>query len=205
MQRTRRTLVALLALAPAPRWVTVLAGEVVTVPEQRLVLSNFEGDQESVAPGGRWRGFSDRVMGGVSDAAFSRSNVAGKGCIRLTGRVTRDSGGGFIQMALDLGTREADFDASGYAGVEFLVYGNDEDYNVHIRTADCGWYDESYRATFRAEPRWQRLRLSWSDFKGNGVSVPLNAAHLQRIAWLGWMREFNADLALAEVALYRQG
>jgi hypothetical protein len=142
-------------------------------------------------------------MGGVSDAAFDRATVAGRRCVRLSGRVTRDSGGGFIQMALDLGTRGADFDASAYAGIEFLVHGNDEDYNVHIRTADCGWYDESYRATFRAESRWQRLRLAWSDFTANGVSVPLDPAHLQRIAFLGWMREFTADLALAEIALYR--
>lgn len=156
-------------------------------------------------PGGRWRGFSDRVMGGVSDAEFSRATVAGRGCVRLSGRVTRDSGGGFIQMALDLGTRGADFDASGYAGVEILVHGNAEDYNVHVRTADCGWYDQSYRATFTAEAVWQRLRIAWSDFQANGVSVPLNVQHLQRIALLGWMRDFTADLALAEIALYRQG
>lgn len=205
MKRTRRTLVAMLALAPAARWPTALAAEAAAVPEQRLILSNFEGEGEVLVAGSRWRGFSDRVMGGVSDAAFSRAIVAGKTCIRLTGRVTRDSGGGFIQMALDLGTRGAGFDASAYAGLEFLVHGNDEDYNVHIRTADCGWYDDSYRATFRAEPRWQRLRLAWGDFKGNGVSVPLDAGHLQRIAWLGWMREFTADLALAEVALYLRG
>jgi hypothetical protein len=32
--------------------------------------------------------------------------------------------------------------------------------------------------------------------------MPLNPAKIQRIALLGWMREFTADLALAEVALY---
>lgn len=169
----------------------------------RLVLSNFEAVQEFVVPAGRWRGFSDRVMGGVSDAELNRATVEGRGCIRLSGRVTRDKGGGFIQMALDLGTRGADLDASAYTGVEFLVHGNDEDYNVHIRTADCGWYDQSYRATFRAGPRWQRLRFAWADFTANGVQVPLDPSHLQRIALLGWMREFTADLALAEVALYR--
>jgi len=168
----------------------------------RLVLSSFEAGQESLVLNARWRGFSDRVMGGVSDATFVRATVDGKDCIRLSGRVTRDSGGGFIQMALDLGSRGADFDASAYTGVEVLVHGNSEDYNVHVRTADCGWYDQSYRATFRAEPRWQRVRIPWTGFTPSGVSVPLNAAKIQRIALLGWMREFTADLALAEVALY---
>jgi hypothetical protein len=172
---------------------------------QRLVLSCFGECQEILAPNARWRGFSDRVMGGVSDATFRRDVVAGRDCIRLAGRVTRDSGGGFIQMALDLATRNADFDASAYAGVEFLVHGNDEDYNCHVRTADCGWYDQSYRTTFRVLPRWQSIRLPWSVFVPNDLSVPLNPRKIQRIALLGWMREFTADIALAEVALYPAG
>lgn len=170
----------------------------------RLLLSSFEGDTAFVVPGGRWRGFSDRVMGGVSDATFGPAIVAGRSCFRLAGRVTRDRGGGFIQMALDLGPRGAGFDAAAYDGVDILVHGNDEDYNMHVRTADCGWYEESYRCTFRAGPRWQRLRFAWMDFRPNGLTAPLDTAHLQRIALLGWMRDFNADLALAEIALYRQ-
>ena len=167
-----------------------------------LVLSNFEGPESIVAPGAQWRGFSDRVMGGVSDAQFGTAEVAGKHCIRLTGHVTRDSGGGFVQMALDLGSRLKPFDGSAYAGVEVLVHGNDEDYNCHVRTADCGWYDQSYRATVHVAPRWQRIRFAWSDFRPNGALPPLDPARLQRIALLGWMREFQADIALAEMSLY---
>jgi hypothetical protein len=202
MNRRRRVLVSCAGLAPFGPWLHAFATEENPVTDDRLVLSSFLAGQEVMAPNARWRGFSDRVMGGVSDAAFGRATVAGKQCIRLSGRVTRDSGGGFIQMALDLATRSSNFDASGYNGVEFLVHGNDEDYNVHVRTADCGWYDQSYRATFRAEPRWQVVRLAWTDFRPNDLAVPLDPARIQRIALLGWMREFTADLALAEVALY---
>ena len=209
MNSSRRTFVATMALAsgaPAGPWLAAGAQELPVMSplmsKSRLVLSNFEAEQAVILPSARWRGFSDRVMGGVSDAEFAKATVGGKRCIRLTGRVTRDSGGGFIQMALDLGSRGADFDGSAYTGVEFLVYGNDEDYNVHVRTADCGWYDDSYRATVRVASRWQPLRIPWTGFTPNGVSVPLNPARLQRIALLGWMREFTADVALAEAALY---
>jgi hypothetical protein len=105
-------------------------------------------------------------------------------------------------MALELAPRGAAFDASAFAGLELLVYGNDEDYNVHLKTADCGWHSESYRTTFRALPRWQRLRLPWSAFRPNEIETPLDPGRLQRIALLGWMREFTVDLALAEGALY---
>jgi hypothetical protein len=202
MNPRRRLLVTLAGLAPAYPALRALAAGEAPVAEQRLVLSSFEDGREFLASNARWRGFSDRVMGGVSDATFGRATVAGKSCIRLAGRVTRDSGGGFIQMALDLATRDRDFDASAYAGVEFLVHGNDEDYNCHVRTADCGWYDQSYRATFRVAPRWQTIRLPWTGFTPNDLKVPLNPAKIQRIALLGWMREFTADIALAEMALY---
>lgn len=171
--------------------------------EGLLVLSRFDVEPEYLIPGARWRGFTDRVMGGVSDAAFERAEVGGRRGLRMTGRVTRDNGGGFVQMALDLDARRGHLDAAAFAGVELQVFGNDERYNVHLRTPDCGWFDQSYRATFEAPARWERVRLPWSAFAPNDLSVPLDTARLQRIALLGWMREFRADVTLASLALYR--
>ncbi len=168
--------------------------------ESKLVLSNFVNGY--MHPGAGWRGFSDRVMGGISNADLQAAAVDGKNCIRLTGNVTRESNGGFIQMAMYFGRSYDELDGSGYKGIELLVYGNNEDYNLHVRTSDCGWYDQSYRTTFFAEPRWQRMRFPWESFTGNSIDEPLDNARLQRIAILGWMREFQADVALAEIALY---
>jgi len=167
---------------------------------EKLVLSDFGNGY--LLPGSGWRGFSDRVMGGVSNARLTSATVDSKSCIRLSGNVTRERNGGFVQMAMYFGNRDAELDGTGYDGIELLVYGNNENYNVHLRTADCGWYDESYRTTFFAEPRWQRLRFPWESFKGNGISEPLDPSSLNRIAVLGWMREFQADVSLAEISLY---
>jgi hypothetical protein len=166
----------------------------------KLMLSSFTNGY--MLPGAGWRGFSDRVMGGISNAELDSATIAGKNCIRLTGNVTRESNGGFIQMALYFGPDYDEFDGSAYQGIELLVYGNNEDYNLHVRTSDCGWHDESYRMTFYAEPAWQRIRIPWEAFEANNVDAPINSAHLQRIAILGWMREFEADVALAEISLY---
>ena len=167
-----------------------------------LVLSDFSADQPYVLEGAGWRGFSDRVMGGISDASMNSDTVAGINCARLTGTVTRESNGGFIQMALYFGTDEAELDGSAYSGIELEVFGNNEDYNVHLRTADCGWYDESYRYTFFAKPEWQSVRIPFSEFEANSVKSPLDSARINRIAVLGWMREFRADIALARISLY---
>ncbi|MDJ0926637.1 MAG: CIA30 family protein [Gammaproteobacteria bacterium] len=175
------------------------AGQRETTATERLVLSDFTGEEPFTIDGARWRGFTDRVMGGVSDAKFEQTEVAGKRCARMSGRVTRDYGGGFAQMALYL--RQGS-DVSAYRGIELLVHGNDEDYNVHLRTPDCGWHSQSYRTTFRAESTWQTVRLPWVAFRPNDLRAPLDTTNLRRIGLLGWMRDFEADLALAEIALY---
>ena len=204
MNTYRRTLIA---AAGAGTFAPLLKGWADDAPQSgkieqssNLIMSSFTSGY--VMPGATWRGFSDRVMGGISNAELDSANIAGKNCIRLSGNVTRESNGGFIQMALYFGQDNAEFDGSDYKGVELLVYGNNEDYNLHVRTSDCGWHDESYRMTFFAKPEWQRIRIPWDSFKANQVTAPLDSARLQRIAILGWMREFEADISLAEIALY---
>lgn len=169
----------------------------------RLVIDDCRGTSPQTVLGTRWMGFSDRVMGGVSTCRLVRDVVGGRPCIRLRGQVTRDHGGGFVQMALGFASAGEAFDASAYRGIELLVHGNDERYNVHIRTTDVLWYEQSYRLTFTAPSSWHRLRLAWADFVPHGLRTPLNTAGLVRIGLLGWMREFEVDLALGEIALYR--
>jgi len=172
------------------------------VTDSRLVLSDFDVQPEQFAPGVRWSGFTDRVMGGVSDATLVQATIAGRRCIRLAGRVTRDRGGGFIQAALDLAPRGGVLDGSAWRGIELDLFGNDEDYNVHLRTPDCRWYDHSYRHTVHAVREWRRIRIPWEGFAPNGLDAPLATARLQRVALLGWMRDFEADVALSSIALY---
>ncbi len=167
--------------------------------DDTLVISDFSPQEPVLYPGASWRGFTDQVMGGVSNAEFDSTEIDGRRCARMTGRVTRDNGGGFVQMALYFNPTA---DLSAWNGIELLVHGNDEDYNMHIRTADCGWHDQSYRATFRALPRWQTIRLPWDKFAPNGLTAPLDTSRLQRFGLLGWMRDFQADLAVGRVSLY---
>ena len=205
MDIKRRSLVLGAGLLAFPGWWRLMAAETTeraAGEPGRLVLSDFTAPRPWYIEGASWRGFSDRVMGGISDAAFGQDTIAGKTCVRMTGNVTRENNGGFIQMAMYFGNNDAELDGSDYDGIELHVHGNNEDYNLHVRTADCGWYDQSYRASFFAKQEWQTIRISWGEFKPNGVKAPLDTARINRIAILGWMREFKADIGLAEIALY---
>jgi len=210
MQTTRRMILTMAGLtplysiasghrneAPAPSQAT--SKPVSPATDDTLLISDFSPQEPVLYPGASWRGFTDRVMGGVSNAEFDSAEIDGRRCARMTGRVTRDNGGGFVQMALYFNPTA---DLSDWAGVELLVHGNDEDYNMHIRTADCGWHDQSYRATFRATPRWQTIRLPWAMFEANGLTAPRDTTGIQRFGLLGWMRDFQADLAVGRVSLY---
>ena len=201
MNTTRRSLIAMAGLAPLYSLAGPPGSEAdLEFDRKRLVLTDFTREDPFVIDGAGWRGFTDRVMGGVSDAEFERSEIAGRLCMRMTGDVTRDNGGGFVQMAMYFNGAS---DVSDYRGIELLVYGNDEDYNVHVRTSDCAWHNQSYRATIHAKSEWQTVRLPWSAFEPNDLSTPLDASRVRRVGLLGWMRDFEADFAVGQVALWR--
>ena len=198
MDIKRREVLAMIPLAMTP---TLANAAPRTAPEM-TIIDDFTGSSAPTSVPGVWSGFTDRVMGGVSDATFREDVIDGTACIRLQGRVTRDQGGGFVQMARSFGSYRDVFDASSYRGLELTVFGNNEVYNIHLRTSDVRWYDQSYRTSFFAPPSWQTFRFPWSTFIPNSIDKELNLNGLQRIGLLGWMREFQADLALSKISFY---
>ena len=75
-----------LALSPKVAQVVMLSES-----PYNLVLDNFDDDESAKTVAGRWSGFSDRVMGGVSNSAFQYDEIEGVNCIRLRGNVTSNS------------------------------------------------------------------------------------------------------------------
>jgi hypothetical protein len=154
------------------------------------------------ARGTAWRLVSDRVMGGVSDGRLVPATLDGRPCLRLTGSVSLENDGGFLQASLDLDP-SGTLDARGYAGIELEVRGNGEGYNVHLRTADTRIVWQSYRAGFVAADRWQTLRLPFATFQPYRIEVRLDLRRLKRMGLVAIGRKFAADLCFGRVALYR--
>lgn len=152
--------------------------------------------------GTRWRGISDRVMGGLSTQQVSLDTLAGKPCVRLTGEVRLDNNGGFVQLVLEL-AQEGLFDASGFAGLHLVVYGNGEHYNVHLRTSDLRLPWQSYRQSFVAPAAWTAVRLPFAEFEAYRTELPLALSRLKRLGIVAIGRPYQADLCIAKVSLYR--
>ncbi|MGK0173150.1 MAG: hypothetical protein ACI9W2_004897 [Gammaproteobacteria bacterium] len=180
----------------------IYPGPMVMAKEGALLIDDFERADNRSALGTPWRGVSDRVMGGISDMAVSRETLDRKRCLRLTGTVSLENRGGFIQMALDLAQQGGTLDASAFSGLVILVKGNGERYSVHLRTPDAVRPWQSYRSEFTAGPQWTEVRLPFSEFQPHQLDSPLDTLRLSRLGIVAVGRAFAADVALARIALY---
>lgn len=144
-----------------------------------------------------WEYVADTVMGGVSQGSATPQVVEGRDAIRLQGEVSLDNNGGFVQVAFEL-----DVDASGAKGIAFDVFGNNEQYDIRLRTTQLSRPWQSFRTTFAATPEWTTIALPFTEFEPNKTDATFNASELRRIGFLAYGRAFTADLAITNVRLY---
>ena len=163
-----------------------------------MLVDDFRRSDFVSALGTRWRG----VSGGVSEQSLNYDIIEHRHCLRLTGDVHLENNGGFVQMSLDLCPPDGVLDASDFTGIALTVYGNDQEYSLHLRTRDNVKPWQSYRAPFMAARRWQEFHLPFAGFRAHRLEKPLDLATLRRIGLVAIGRAFKADLAVAELCLY---
>jgi hypothetical protein len=161
------------------------------------IIDDLRRDPPLSTIGTRWQLFTDRVMGGLSNGTMDRGTVAGRPAIRMRGEVRLENSGGFVQIALDLAIDGKAIDASAWRGVELDVFGNDEEYNIHLRTEDLTRPWQSYRQSFRADPRWRTVQFQFQDFMPYRTDTALDRRRLRRIGLVAIGRTFSADLFVA--------
>jgi hypothetical protein len=139
-------------------------------------------------------------MGGVSRGALSFEEVAGRDAARLTGRVSLENNGGFLQMAADFagGGR---YDASGYSGLALEVLGNGEAYDIRLRTDALSRPWQSFRTSFVAPGDWQWVHVPFGTFEPHKTDAAFDPARLRRIGLVAVGRAFEVDLAVSRVRL----
>jgi hypothetical protein len=167
------------------------------------VPSNVIDDLSRTPPfatiGNEWQIVTDQVMGGISGGTLAREIVGGRPAIRMTGQVSLDNNGGFIQIGLDLAPEGQAVDASPWTGIELDVLGNGEEYNLHLRTLELTRPWQSYRQSFYAAMAWQTVQLNFCRFTPHRTDVPLDLGQLRRVSVVAIGRAFSADLALGGI------
>ena len=168
-----------------------------------VLIDDFSSEQGTSAMGTEWRLFTDRVMGGVSDATSVLETIEGRRCLRLRGRVSLKNNGGFIQVALPLAQRGRPFDASEFKGVRVWVLGNGKNYHIHLRTAQTRLPWQYFSAAFDAASAWRPVDLPFDKFGPENLQAKLDPRGLERIAIVAIGEEFEADIAVSRLEFYR--
>lgn len=171
-------------------------------PAAAETIDDLRNEPPRSSVGTDWELISDRVMGGVSTGSLARTTVAKREALRLTGQVRLENNGGFVQAALDLGRNGATVNARHWAGVQMDVFGNGQDYNMHLRTADIRRPWESFRQSFTANAEWATVRLPFDGFLPHRTPFALDVARLRRLGLVAIGRAFEADLAIADIRFY---
>ncbi len=148
----------------------------------------------------QWRFFTDQVMGGVSTGQVSVIAEDGVTFARLTGQVSTENNGGFIQMRHDLPNGAP----QGSAGVQLIVRGNGQRYFVHLRNADTRRPWQYHQAGFDVTQNWTEIRLPFDAFvaAGGARSGTLSARTLTSVAIVAFGRDHSAQIDVAEVGFY---
>jgi Complex I intermediate-associated protein 30 (CIA30) len=181
--------------------VLISFGAYKSVLAKELIIDDRTSGDLSASLGTHWRLVTDQVMGGVSTGDLILDYYKGRDCLGMRGNVSTDNNGGFVQIALDL-TKDGPYDASDYDGLELIVSGNDEHYNVHLRTTDLWLPWQSYRFSFNATPEWQTIRVPFIDLEAYRTTKRFHKDKLKRIGLVGIGREFRANLCVASIKFY---
>jgi hypothetical protein len=154
----------------------------------------------TMQPETRWRFFTDGVMGGVSTGRVVFTSEDGLPHARMTGRVSTENRGGFIQMRMDLAERPPE----ATTGVRLVVRGNDQRYFVHLRTTGTVLPWQFYQAGFDATGRWTELRLPFETFRPTGglLRATPRPESLTSLAIAAYGRDHDAEVEIREVGFY---
>ncbi len=148
-----------------------------------------------------WAFFTDGVMGGLSQGKAIISNVGGVDCYHMTGNVTTENNGGFIQIRNQL---KPTISTKNYEGIYLRVYGNKEDYSIHIRTALTMAPWQYYKFNFETSKQWTEIRAPFKEFKKSNAYQPsgLVGQNIKSIGLVAGFKDFVADVCLSEIGFY---
>lgn len=161
-----------------------------------LATPTFAEDAMTLTPD--WEYVADTVMGGVSTGQVQQQEVSGRMATRLTGDVSLENNGGFVQMAFDVSTP-----AGAFTGIEITVLGNGEVYELRARTDALSRPWQSFRAEFNAPDRWTTIRIPFTDLAPHKTDATFDPGGLRRLGLVAIGRAFRADLSVSGIQFYR--
>ena len=150
-----------------------------------------------------WQYISDRTMGGISDGEAVLEQDGEIFFARLTGNVSTENNGGFIQLRSSFSFANFEKDGKKIKGVRLNVRGNNETYHIFVRTNKTRSYRDYYSVTFIANSNWKIIDLPFDQFKHRvSNNQDLQGNNIRTIGIVAYGRDFESDISIAEIILY---
>jgi len=146
-----------------------------------------------------WVYFTDTVMGGVSRGKLEYLEKDDEKFYRMTGIVSTENNGGFIQFATGIKGVNDDF-----KGIKIRVRGNNENYQIHLRTRYTPAPWQYYSVEFSVDTSWKDILLPFSEFKKSNFyqTKSFSPSTLRSIGIVAVGKDFEAEIDLSRIELY---
>jgi len=145
----------------------------------------------------QWNYVADTVMGGISTGGVAFKNIEGKTIAILTGNVTTENNGGFIQIRRDL--RSINLDSVN--SIKLIAKGNNQKYFVFLRTTGTKLPWQYYQSEFTVNENFNEFILPINEFKKSGMlmSSKINPKKITSIGLVAFGRDHSAELFIKEI------
>jgi len=155
-----------------------------------IFKDNFENPK-------KWQFISDQVMGGVSSGKVEFLNDNNNLYARLTGNVSTENKGGFIQIRRKLEKSSLE----GTKFIEITAKGNNQNYFIHLRTSGTLLPWQYYQISFKVVNDFKIFKLPINEFKRSSVflSKQINPKNITSVGVVAFGRDHSADIYIKEI------
>ena len=147
----------------------------------------------------KWEFVSDKVMGGVSEGKFEILRKKKKIFLRLSGVVSTENNGGFIQVRSNI-----DIGRVNFKGIRIRAKGLPSEYFVHIRTSFLLLPWQYYSGKFVVSEVWEDHEILFQNFEKSNFYQPslFSSSDIKSIGFVAFGKNFEAQLDILKAELF---
>ena len=159
------------------------------------LLQKIESENSSK----KWEFVSDKVMGGISEGKFEILKDKKNNFLRLSGFVSTENNGGFIQIRSNF-----DIDEENFNGIRIKARGLPSEYFIHIRTSFLLLPWQYYSGKFVVSEVWEDHEILFEDFKKSNFYQPsaFRSSDIKSIGFVAFGKNFEAQLDILKAELF---
>ena len=159
------------------------------------LLQNIESENSLK----KWEFVSDKVMGGISEGKFEILKDKKNNFLRLSGNVSTENNGGFIQIRTNFDVNKENFN-----GIRIKARGLPSEYFIHIRTSFLLLPWQYYSGKFVVSEVWEDHEILFEDFEKSNFYQPslFSSSDIKSIGFVALGKNFEPQLDILKAELF---